>query len=767
MVYQIGMGMLFSVMLAEGLVAATVPLSIIEPKTKKALPFPLTAPIAFPGEKNFEISTTNDAVWLNGTFIHLKLAWPANAPRYTGGLVWLKDRDNYWNQYILPKHLTCGATNSLTIPFDAKAMGWHAPGHSLVWQHRTRLHPQSIGFRIYADQAFTGNCTVVSATLETKSPSGSPKITQIHSRTPDPHVREMYELKFHLPDRYTDPFDPQKIDAGAEVITPSGKKHQINAFFYQPHYRLEDELGEPVEPDGPPEWRIRYCPIETGKHTIHLHAKDMWGSVSVSNAVTFNAAAARVPQIQQFVRVSKKDNRYFELDDGSLYYPIGHNIRSATDQRMDDKFPWIWRKPEGSVAYRRYFKKMRESNENWAEVWMSAWSLGLEWTEGIGGYHGAGDYHMGNAWELDRVLELAEKHQIHINLVLNYHGRISTWCDPEWQLHPYNKRTKGGWLEKPLEFFSDPQAIEYQKRFARYTQARWGWSPMIFGYELCSELNLTGHQSHHRTNFETNVVKWCEILSSYVKANDPYRHLVSVHVSNDYSFLNPAHSTMKTLDFNPLDAYHHSIPERIIPLAAETAKAGLQFQRPILITEFGGSPMAAGREHLKIEQHAALWAGVCVPLAGTPMFWWWQVVDENNLYMRYVAVSSFIKDIDPRDPSARQIHPLVQKETKDGKKAPSQFLAVGTASPTTARCYIYPKHFPRIPNPPVEGVHYHITIPDLKPGIYRIEFVETQQGKPIRKFDLRCEGGKLEIPIPGFKNDTAFKLHRIKLSSER
>ncbi len=724
-------------------------------------PLPVAAELVFPGERNFHLHAPAATNWLTGCTLSVTVVWPEGAPVYSGALVWLKDRDDYWHQYLAPDHLKAGATNTLTIPLQPGAAGWQTPGHSLAWHHRVRLNPQSVGFRVFADTTFTGKCVLVSATLETQAPSGAPVLSKIRPVTSTARSRSLYELRFDLPDRYTNPFDPTQIDAGATVITPEGTTNLVHAFYYQPHYRLEDELGEPVEPDGQPEWRIRYCPRTPGDYAVTLYARDTFGETVVTNALRFTAAPPAEDALR-FVRVSQKDRRYFEFDDGSLFYPIGHNTRSATDARMDDKFPWVFRKAEGSTAYRRYFKRMQEAGENMAEVWMSAWSLGLEWTEGVSGYHGANDFHMGNAWELDRVIDLALQHRIYLNLVLNYHGRISTWSDPEWHLHPYNQKTPGGWLNMPLEFFSDARAIEMQRRFCRYTQARWGWAPVIFGYELCSELNLTGHETHHRTHFDPAVVEWCRVLGSYLKTIDPYGHLVSAHVSNDYTFLNPALCSLPEMDFNPLDAYNNRSPEhpeRIIALTVGTADAGQNYNKPILITEFGGSAMATSLEKLMIEQHGALWSGACLPLAGIPMFWWWQVIDENNLYPRYTAIKKFMEGVDPRDTAAKRV-PIVLGVAEGGdKEQPQKFAAVCTASPEKARGYIHPARFARAGEAPPAADRLTVNIEGFIPGLYRVEFFETEAGTSVRRFDVRSQERLLTIPVPKFNSDCAFKLH--------
>ena len=751
--------------IANGTKAESLTLGISAEAGAPHLTLPHEHALAFPGEYNFHLAPSNTADWLTASTLRLSLFWPDGAPVYSGALVWLKDRDNYWHQYIMPGHLKAGETNTLAIPFQPGAPGWQTPGHSLVWHHRVRLNPQFVGFRIFADNAFTGACVIVSATLETQPPAEPPAFSKIRALTRAPRALDRYEVAFNLPDRYDNPFDPTQIDAGATVITPSGATNTIHAFYYQPHYRLEDELGYPVEPDGQPEWRIRYCPREPGEHTVTFYATDAHGTTVATNALTFTAAPPAADALR-FVRVSRKDPRYFEFDDGALFYPIGHNTRSATDARMDDKFPWVLRKEEGTTAYRRYFKRMADAGENMAEIWMSSWSLGLEWTEGVSGYHGANDYHMGNAWELDRVVDLARQHRIYLNLVLNYHGRIGQWLDPEWHLHPYNKVTPGGWLEHSLEFFSDARAIEMQKRFCRYTQARWGWASVVLGYELCSEINLTGpyiKEFSHRIHFKPEVVEWCRVMGAYIHSIDPYGHLVSAHISNDYSLWNPEICNMPELDFNPLDAYNNAkpdTPEHIIQLVKGTAEAGAAFNKPTLITEFGGSAMASNYENLTIELHAALWSGACVPLAGTPMFWWWQLIDEHNLYTNFPPVRAFMESVDPRNPAAKIIPLAVTADEKGNAETAKRFAAVCTASPHNARGFIHPIRFARSGETPLVGEHLTATLDGgFTPGLYRVEFFDTRTGKSIRRFDVRSQDSKLAIPVPKFTSDCAFKLH--------
>ena len=169
------------------------------------------------------------------------------------------------------------------------------------------------------------------------------------------------------------------------------------------------------------------------------------------------------------------------------------------------------------------------------------------------------------------------------------------------------------------------------------------------------------------------------------------------------------------------------------------------------MTEFGGSPMAASLQHILSEQHIGLWAGVCLPLAGTAMFWWWQVIDENNLYPRYAALKQFTDGIDFQNPAAKRVAPSLTGEDAKG------FLAVGTAAPDAARGYVYPPNA-RAAQPPVQAKKVEVTLSAMTPGIHRVEFFETARGGILRKLDLRVGAdGKLTFSLPRFHPDCAFR----------
>ncbi len=191
----------------------------------------------------------------------------------------------------------------------------------------------------------------------------------------------------------------------------------------------------------------------------------------------------------------------------------------------------------------------------------------------------------------------------------------------------------------------------------------------------------------------------------------------------------------------------------------ETADYYEQFDKPVLITEFGGSSMGAGLNHLKQELHAALWTSTSTLLAGTPLFWWWQVIDEQNLYDYYQPLSRFMRDLDRRDPDLRPTRMNLHLGIDDAV-SPEQIDSVSLATGTRAVGWIFiPSTF--APNAtalehPIENLSFSWV--GCSNSVYRIAFWDTSKGQPIRQIDQQAEQRRLRVKVPPLRRDMAFKI---------
>ncbi|MBM4149397.1 MAG: DUF5060 domain-containing protein [Lentisphaerae bacterium] len=683
-------------------------------------------------------------------------------------LVYVKDWDHFWYQILLPERPAPGREMRVKVDLSPHAVGWESRGHHGAWHARVLTDPSEVGVRFFGGGSGPAQVTVKTPVLRLRGDVGNPYIRNVRALSTEVSVYEKFEAAFEIPDRYANPFDPSQVSVEAQITAPGGRRHSIAAFYSQDYYRDMEGGREELLPEGRPCWRFRYAPLAAGRHEYRITVRDAFGRAEWGPG-RFDAIAARSPG---FVRVSRADPRYFEFDDGNGYFPIGHNIRSPYDVRHDQQFPWMKRWEEGSSTYARRFRVMAENGENFAEVWTAAWSLGLEWSQKWRGYHGVGQYNMMNAWELDRVIEEARKNGIRINLVVHNHGKFSTRSDKEWSYNPFNVEC-GGFLDNPEDYFTDPRALDSFRNLMRYMVARWGHSPEIFAWELWSELNLTGRSGEFYKTPE--VLDWHRLMGGVIKEMDVNKHMVSTHYSGDYLMQNTAIVALAEMDLAPVDAYHGSDdPLYIVELMRSTADFNRPFGKPVLITEFGGSARAHGLRHIEDTLHAALWASVCMDLGGTPMLWWWHVIEEENLYPRFAALARFMEGEDRRGTALRTCSAVYDAggeggeyegvRLRDGDVMPRGTAVWCMRGPDRAYGWIartssFPDVNPR-GDPTLTALRLAIGGMDPEPGPLTVEFWDTLQGSVVSRTVVEPENGWLVVDVPPLVRDMAFKVKR-------
>lgn len=733
-------------------VQEAVPLLLRTADTGAAATARLESTMVFPGEWNiqFQSPQTN---WTGFAELEVDVELPPDAPATIQALVYMKDWDYFWFQNLLPGYLTPGKVNHLKVSLAPGEGNWKPRGHHGLWYYRALMEPKDFGLRLFSKDTFKGTCRVAQAqAVKRLADSAPPGIRNLRANTAQVPCYGKFELTFDLPDRYADPFDPAQIAVSADFEGPDGAHTMVDGFYAQDYIWRVASTEERFQPQGPPLWHVRFAPGKPGIYRYTVTARDAVGSTRTAPG-TFTATPAVTPG---FVRVSQQDPRYFEFTDGSPFFPIGHNVRSPFDSRMDQQFPWAQRWPEGSAAYIRYFRSMAQNGENFGEVWSAAWSLGLEWTPLWRGYHGIGQFNLVNAWELDHVVDAADANGIYLNLVILNHGKFSTWCDPEWAGNPFNK-ANGGFLDSPDDYFSNPRAQEAFKKLMRYMIARWGYSQRIFAWELWSELNLTGTNANvYKT---PACVDWHRQMGRWIKETDPYRHLVATHVSGDYNTQNTEIISLPEMDHCPVDAYHgHDASLYIVTLLRLTALFNNPYKKPVLVTEFGGNWNGQDIKHLDDALHAALWSATCLPLAGTPLFWWWQVVEEENFYPKYLAVSKFMKGEDRRNTARTTCTPQLRLGTEPAVGIDVQCLKDRTSGLGWLFCTGDFEKIDPVGEPTV--LDLKMVIPNMTAGAYTVEFWDTTTGRPlpVRQQTTTDEQDTVTVAVPPFARDLAFKI---------
>lgn len=672
--------------------------------------------------------------------------------------------------------------------------------------------------------------------------------SQSSTSPPSYYLGDMWQCHIKVSKTFMNPFDVQQCDLAAVITTPTGKTVRVPAFFDQFCERHEKTPGgaETVESIGDEFFTVRYRAVDPGPHRVtfelreggrfeiarknwqadqrfcpdgkaqaatgghwpqttypmkHSNGRRQIESIqfiqgSVTAGLRLEEPAFMVAQqsnptkkpFRGFIRAAE-DKRHFRYDDGTFFYPIGPCLRSPSDNRIpypSDKWDLnaIKRIAErGTYQYDEYFEEFQKADINWARIWMCSWWCALEWRRDWPGYQGLGRYNLLNAWRMDHILEVAENKGIAINLCLNNHGQYALDIDHEWENNPYNARL-GGPLIAASEFFTSATAKIAMQNRLRYIVARYGHSPSIMAWSLCSELEFTEEYEQCVKNDSKNapnIDQWHREMSAFLRANDLNTHLITTHFSHP----NRGESTFQLPEIeiatsNAYSAFEELNEKRAFDAKAFDASAALSafwsgnqdirgfhiYDKPALVEEQGRHWMGGDKGHahntkiqLDADLHAGLWGSMVQPLGGATGYWWWLHLHFDKGYSDYKALARFMHGEDMR-PAAGE----TEFEPVFRRIEPFSGTLLGRALKSNRRVYAWIYHC-KTPlgeaTPDIIGGT--IRISGLNPGRYKIEFWDTYTGEISEKREVTIpvdgvQSKPLLLELPVVKRDLAIKI---------
>jgi cysteine-rich repeat protein len=437
-----------------------------------------------------------------------------------------------------------------------------------------------------------------------------------------------FEVGVDVAPRPVNPFDPLEMAVQLVLRDPQRRTTTVDAYWFQDFDRsLDARNREVLTPRDAPYWKAAYAPTKPGLWlwrwevtTPAARQVGDWHSLDVSDRAAGHG----------FLHVSARDARYLVYDDGTPYFAIGENV-SCYDRR-------------GTYTYDDVMDKLAARGETWIRVWMPACGMGIETAD-----TGLGDYtnRLDHAWQLDHVLEAAAERGIAVQLVLLYHGELSTQINPTWDTNPYNA-ANGGPLATPKEFFTDPVARRFFAQRLRYIVARYGAYTSLEAWELWNEVDLTdGYDS-------ATVAAWHQTMVALLRTIDAAHHPVTTSFA--YFFNDPAVVEGAALDLVQQHFYSRSEFLSLFPDLAQVAvqfprDRVAQYGRPALFAEIGvgsGADETLALDPEGIAVHDGLWAGPFGEAMGTGMPWWWRLVidaDPDRYYPMFGSVASFLRDV--------------------------------------------------------------------------------------------------------------------------
>ena len=511
-----------------------------------------------------------------------------------------------------------------------------------------------------------------------------------------------FELDATFEADYQDFFDRTEIDVVAAFFAPSGKRLDVHGFVH-------DVAAETAKPA----WKVRFTPNEVGLWRYDLTVKSAGGdAVSATREFTCQRKADR----RGFIRRSKQDPRYFEFDDGSLYYPLGQNVCWASH-------------------YDHFLEKIQAYGGNYVRVWLCPWNLQLE------DPREPGKYDLRAAGAIDSLLAKCAARGIYVQLVLRYHGMHNG----DWAKSPYNI-DNGGPCTSAGQFFTSLAARDQHKAFLDYVVARYAHAPALFAWELWNEADLA------RADRDTDLVAWHKEMANYLKQIDVYGHLVTTSVASPAR--NPELFELASIDFVPVHFYHRNVFKQIYDHYLRYRELG----KPVFIGEFsGGHKPADDLADVKgMRIHAGLWLACVTPLAGNAMPWWWDTyIDKHDLYGHWAAVAKFAQGVDRRGRS----YEVVRSRIRLGEDAWASVQ--GLVAPAEALLWVYDEA--RILKPeqadrPLLIADRTVKLAGMLGGSFRIEIWDTYAGTVSRTLTAETADGVLAFTLPKCDRDIAVKI---------
>ncbi|MGV3722554.1 MAG: DUF5060 domain-containing protein, partial [Actinomycetota bacterium] len=445
------------------------------------------------------------------------------------------------------------------------------------------------------------------------------------------------EMTVDLTATYDNPFDAGDFTLDARILTPSKKKVDVPGFYYQPFSRELTAGKEVLTPVGRPSWRIRYSPKEVGVHTVTFRVHDRSGAAVMPNR-RFTVTPSQLPGM---VRVSPRDPRYFEHENGRSYFPIGANI--------------AWAGPRGTFDYDKWLPAYRRAGCNYARLWLSPedTTFGLQRTGAVKDGRGAGQLDLANAWRLDQTLATAKANGMFVTLALDSQRTLAERAvsAPLWAESIYNAKN-GGPLRKPTDFWTDETAEGLYLNKLRYVVARFGASPNVLAWELWNDVDLT-------TGYRSDAVKaWHAKITGLLRKLDPHGHPITTTFSRLEG--DPAVDGLAGIDF--VQTHQLGGPDSV-PAFVSALQSKARYKKPHLVSE-AGWPWQRAQPEVDpegIQIRAPLWASIASGASGGAAPWNWDsYIEPQQLYGAFTAASKFAAGIDWPAEKLRTVRPRME-----------------------------------------------------------------------------------------------------------
>lgn len=402
--------------------------------------------------------------------------------------------------------------------------------------------------------------------------------------------------------KFKNPFDSREVMLDMVLRSPSGKELVLPCYF-------ENNKNETNY------WRARFTPQESGVYQYRFRLIQKGKKTNEGKRYSMNVVSSDKDGILHI-----GDYWTLKFDSGKPFRGIGENVGWESRSFEDKKW-----------TYDHLLPSLSSNGANFFRSWMCPWNLPVAWknVRHTDRYKNSTSYfNEGGIRRMDELVEQCDSLGLYFMISIDAHGALIP--DGGWEGNDHNVRN-GGPARTPQEFFTNSESKAMYKNRLRYLIARWGYSPSIAAWEFFNEIDnaVFTPTPHDSVLIDHKIITaWHDEMSTYLKQNDPYRHIVTTSISHrDITGMND----LKNIDLNQKHIYNKT--QLIVPTIHEYIS---RHKKPYVIGEFGYDWNWDNVKHeygtnFEFDYKRGLWYGLFSPTPILPMTWWWEYFDERNM----------------------------------------------------------------------------------------------------------------------------------------
>jgi hypothetical protein len=186
------------------------------------------------------------------------------------------------------------------------------------------------------------------------------------------------------------------------------------------------------------------------------------------------------------------------------------------------------------------------------------------------------------------------------------------------------------------------RAIRDAQKFFRYAIARWGFATSVAAWEYWNELDPGLPTDRFYTEmgefFErTDIYRHLRTTSTWKPSSKDCRH-PKLDLADTHFYLRPVDRPRLKNEVEAIIDRTAWLRENAPQRPAHLSEFGLADDKWGITSDMKNSPSLA-------DAHNALWASALSGASGTALFWWWERLDQRDVYPLYQQVSRFVREI--------------------------------------------------------------------------------------------------------------------------